>query len=175
MLRSHRRYGNGHVRKPEQYEFEKGMTVFQALQAAGGAAEYGAINRAGLFRNGKAQNIGLTQPEGNDFGHFGSRKEPLRSLIPRCGNLPPVFRSGATIAPARLCFRKSRLVRMPEPIRFPMSTFGCRWVIRALEALIIRKGANSHPRAFFFMERPWVHPPGSCNGRCRSGSSRGCP
>ena len=43
----------GFVRGPGQKQFTEGMTVWQALQAAGGETEFGAINRVELFRNGK--------------------------------------------------------------------------------------------------------------------------
>lgn len=53
----------GQVRKPGPRQFEEGMTVFQAVQAAGGATEFGAMNRVILYRDGKGQNIDLTKPE----------------------------------------------------------------------------------------------------------------
>jgi polysaccharide export outer membrane protein len=54
----------GHVRAPGPRPFAKGLTVFQAVQAAGGASEFGAMNRVILWREGKQQEINLKTPEG---------------------------------------------------------------------------------------------------------------
>lgn len=54
----------GQVRAPGPKPFAKGLTVFQAVQAAGGATEFGAMNRVILWREGKQQEINLTKPEG---------------------------------------------------------------------------------------------------------------
>lgn len=54
----------GQVRAPGPRPFAKGLTVFQAVQAAGGATEFGAMNRVILWREGKQQEINLKTPEG---------------------------------------------------------------------------------------------------------------
>ncbi len=54
----------GQVRAPGPRPFRKGLTVFQAVQAAGGATEFGAMNRVVLFRNGKQQVIDLGTADG---------------------------------------------------------------------------------------------------------------
>jgi protein involved in polysaccharide export with SLBB domain len=54
----------GHVRAPGPRAFAKGLTVFQAVQAAGGPTEFGAMKRVILWREGKQQKIDLTKPEG---------------------------------------------------------------------------------------------------------------
>lgn len=54
----------GHVRAPGPRAFTKGLTVFQAVQAAGGPTEFGAMKRVILWREGKQQKIDLTKPEG---------------------------------------------------------------------------------------------------------------
>jgi protein involved in polysaccharide export with SLBB domain len=41
----------GKVRSPGPRAYQKGMTLFQAVSAAGGATEFGAINRVRLYRN----------------------------------------------------------------------------------------------------------------------------
>lgn len=54
----------GFVRAPGPRAFTKGLTVFQAVQAAGGATEFGAMNRVILWRAGKQQLINLETAEG---------------------------------------------------------------------------------------------------------------
>ncbi len=54
----------GHVRAPGPRPFKQGLTIFQAVQAAGGATEFGAMNRVKLFREGKQQIINLDKAEG---------------------------------------------------------------------------------------------------------------
>ncbi len=54
----------GQVRATGPKPYRKGLTVFQAVQAAGGANEFGAMNRVILWREGKQRKIDLTTPEG---------------------------------------------------------------------------------------------------------------
>lgn len=54
----------GQVRTPGPRPFNKGLTVFQAVQAAGGANEFGAMNRVTLWREGRPKEINLKTPEG---------------------------------------------------------------------------------------------------------------
>lgn len=54
----------GFARAPGPRPFRKGLTVFQAIQAAGGATEFGALNRVILWRVGKPQIIDLRTPAG---------------------------------------------------------------------------------------------------------------
>lgn len=54
----------GFVRTPGPRPFAKGLTVFQAVQAAGGATEFGSMKRVVLFREGKQQQINLETMEG---------------------------------------------------------------------------------------------------------------
>ena len=54
----------GQVRAPGPRPFRKGLTIFQAVQAAGGATEFGAMNRVVLYRNGKQQVIDLGTADG---------------------------------------------------------------------------------------------------------------
>lgn len=54
----------GHVKSPGPRPYTQGLTVFQAIQAAGGADEFGAMNRVVLWREGKKQEINLKKPEG---------------------------------------------------------------------------------------------------------------
>ncbi len=49
----------GNVRVTGARPFAKGLTVFQAIQAAGGPNEFGAMNRVILLRGGKEQVIDL--------------------------------------------------------------------------------------------------------------------
>ena len=57
-------YLAGHVRAAGGRPFRKGLTVFQAVQAAGGSDEFGAMNRVVLLRAGKQQIIDLKSIEG---------------------------------------------------------------------------------------------------------------
>lgn len=43
----------GNVRAPGPKPFSKGLTLYQAVQAAGGATEFGSMKRVKLFRNGR--------------------------------------------------------------------------------------------------------------------------
>jgi protein involved in polysaccharide export with SLBB domain len=43
----------GQVRGPGPKPFSKGLTLYQAVQAAGGATEFGSMYRVKLFRNGR--------------------------------------------------------------------------------------------------------------------------
>jgi len=54
----------GNVRAPGPSPFRKGLTVLQAVNAGGGATEFGAMNRVVLLRKGKQQVINLKKPEG---------------------------------------------------------------------------------------------------------------
>jgi len=49
----------GHVRRPGPIPYTQGMTVWQAIQAAGGEDEFGAINRVELFRDGRRRVLNL--------------------------------------------------------------------------------------------------------------------
>lgn len=54
----------GHVHEEGSRPYEKGLTVFQAVQAAGGATESAANRRVILWRDGGQQRIDLTTSEG---------------------------------------------------------------------------------------------------------------
>ena len=54
----------GHVRAPGPRPYQRGLTVFQAVQAAGGETEFGAINRVMVLRDGKTFEINLKTPKG---------------------------------------------------------------------------------------------------------------
>ena len=43
----------GEVRSPGQKQFTEGMTLYSAIQGAGGESPYAAMNRVRLYRNGK--------------------------------------------------------------------------------------------------------------------------
>ena len=43
----------GQVRQPGQRQWTKGMTLYAAIQAAGGETPYGAMNRVKLYRRGQ--------------------------------------------------------------------------------------------------------------------------
>ena len=74
----------GQVRRTGPVEFVQGLTIYQAVQSAGGATEFGAINRVELLRGGKVRvldlrvtqfmnfplqlNDTITVPEKNIFG-----------------------------------------------------------------------------------------------------------
>ncbi len=60
----------GQVKKPGPISFTEGMTIWQAIQAAGGKDQYADLRQVKLFRDGKRQSINL-----NDLK---SRELPLR-------------------------------------------------------------------------------------------------
>lgn len=49
----------GQVRRTGPVEFVQGLTIYQAVQSAGGATEFGAINRVELLRGGKVRVLDL--------------------------------------------------------------------------------------------------------------------
>ena len=51
----------GKVRAPGAKGWQDGMTLYQAVMAAGGATEFGALNRVKLYRNGKVYTYDLTK------------------------------------------------------------------------------------------------------------------
>jgi protein involved in polysaccharide export with SLBB domain len=57
----------GQVRRTGPVDFVPGLTIYQAVQAAGGATEFGAMNRVQLLRDGKVQVLNLKQPQFMNF------------------------------------------------------------------------------------------------------------
>ena len=57
----------GKVNNPGACDFTKDLTLFQAVQARGGATEFGAMNRVLLLRDGKQQEINLKTVEGKNM------------------------------------------------------------------------------------------------------------
>jgi len=57
----------GQVRKTGPVEFVPGLTIYQAVQSAGGATEFGAMNRVQLLRNGKVEVLNLKLPQFMNF------------------------------------------------------------------------------------------------------------
>lgn len=53
----------GQVRGPGPKPFNKGLTLYQAVQAAGGATEFGSMKRVKLFRNGRQTVYDLTKSQ----------------------------------------------------------------------------------------------------------------
>ncbi len=53
----------GQVRRPGPVPFGKDLTLWQAVQAAGGATEFGSMKRVILFRDGKQKPYDLTQAQ----------------------------------------------------------------------------------------------------------------
>ena len=53
----------GQVRRPGPVAFQKNLTIYQAVQGAGGASEFGSLKRVKLFRQGRTQVFDLTQPQ----------------------------------------------------------------------------------------------------------------
>jgi protein involved in polysaccharide export with SLBB domain len=51
----------GQVRGPGPKPFRKGLTIYQAVQAAGGATEFGSMFRVKLFRGDKQTIYDLTE------------------------------------------------------------------------------------------------------------------
>lgn len=53
----------GQVRRTGPVAFQKNLTIYQAVQAAGGATEFGSLKRVKLYRSGKTQSYDLTDPK----------------------------------------------------------------------------------------------------------------
>jgi protein involved in polysaccharide export with SLBB domain len=53
----------GQVRKTGPVEFTQGLTLYQAVQAAGGATEFGTVKRVVLTRNGSQRTYDITQTQ----------------------------------------------------------------------------------------------------------------
>ena len=53
----------GQVRRPGPVAFQKNLTLYQAVQGAGGSTEFGSLKRVKLFRNGKITTYDLTNPQ----------------------------------------------------------------------------------------------------------------
>jgi protein involved in polysaccharide export with SLBB domain len=53
----------GQVRKTGPLAFQKHLTIYQAIQAAGGATEFGSLKRVKLFRKGKTQTYDVTNDQ----------------------------------------------------------------------------------------------------------------
>lgn len=53
----------GQVRSPGPVNFQKNLTLYQAIQAAGGATEFGSLKRVKLYRNGKTYKYDSTNPQ----------------------------------------------------------------------------------------------------------------
>lgn len=57
----------GRARRPGQVEYVQGLTIYQAIQAAGGADEFGAMNRVLLTRLGKVRTLDVTQSQFKNY------------------------------------------------------------------------------------------------------------
>lgn len=53
----------GQVRRPGPLAYQNNLTIYQAIQAAGGATEFGSLKRVKLFRQGKMQNYDVTKDQ----------------------------------------------------------------------------------------------------------------
>lgn len=61
----------GYVRRPGPVKYMPGLTLYQAVQAGGGANEFGSMKRVTLIRNGKLREYNL-----HDTRSKGVRVEP---------------------------------------------------------------------------------------------------
>jgi protein involved in polysaccharide export with SLBB domain len=53
----------GEVRRPGPIKFNNNLTLYQAIQAAGGESEFGSIRRVILYRSGRSQTLDLREAE----------------------------------------------------------------------------------------------------------------
>jgi polysaccharide export outer membrane protein len=53
----------GQVRRTGPVDFSQGLTLYQAVQAAGGATEFGSLRRVKLFRDGNQRQYDLQRAE----------------------------------------------------------------------------------------------------------------
>ncbi|MFK7910319.1 MAG: polysaccharide biosynthesis/export family protein [Akkermansiaceae bacterium] len=71
----------GYVKRPGPVQFTRGMTLFQALSAAGGENAFGSIKRVELHRNGKRYVYDLRKP-----AHMREKVYPNDSInVPQKG------------------------------------------------------------------------------------------
>ena len=59
-------YFGGDVRRTGPIPYNRNLTLYQALQAAGGQNEFGSIKRVAVFRNGRRTVYDLTNPQHMD-------------------------------------------------------------------------------------------------------------
>ena len=75
----------GDIRRPGPVPFTRGLTLYQAVQAAGGVSEFGSMRRIALFRNGRRTEHDLT-----DARQMNTTLEPNDTIdIPRRGIFTP--------------------------------------------------------------------------------------
>jgi len=60
-------HAGGQVRRTGPVEYVQGLTLYQAVQAAGGPTEFGAMNRVELLRGGKVRVFNLNSPQDMNF------------------------------------------------------------------------------------------------------------
>ena len=53
----------GQVRKTGPLSFQKNLTIYQAIQGAGGATEFGSLQRVKLFRKGQLRTYDVTKDQ----------------------------------------------------------------------------------------------------------------
>jgi protein involved in polysaccharide export with SLBB domain len=53
----------GQVRRTGPVKYDQKLTLYQAIQAAGGATEFGSMKRVKLFRNGRQKQYDLTKSQ----------------------------------------------------------------------------------------------------------------
>jgi len=53
----------GQVRRPGPVPYKRELTLWQAIQAAGGANEFGSMRRVRLYREGKKKDYDVTNPQ----------------------------------------------------------------------------------------------------------------
>jgi len=51
----------GQVQSPGPKSYTKGLTIYQAIQAAGGATPFGSLKRVILYRRGKSQTLDVSE------------------------------------------------------------------------------------------------------------------
>jgi polysaccharide export outer membrane protein len=57
----------GQVRRTGPVDFVPGLTIYQAIQSAGGPTEFGAMNRVELLREGRIRTLDLKQTQMKGF------------------------------------------------------------------------------------------------------------
>ncbi|MBM3862568.1 MAG: hypothetical protein FJ385_01255 [Verrucomicrobia bacterium] len=60
-------YLGGQIRKTGPIPYLRGMTMYQAIQSAGGATEFGSMKRIRLYRSGKSKEYDLTKQQFMDI------------------------------------------------------------------------------------------------------------
>ena len=75
----------GQVRRPGPVPFQKSLTIYAAIQSAGGATEFGSMRRVKVIHDGKVTSHDLTKDETKTIliQHDDTIEVPQKNLLGR--------------------------------------------------------------------------------------------